>query len=344
MSGNGKQGPRRRPRYRGTHPRRFDQRYKELDPAKYPDIHGHVRAQGRTPAGTHVPIMLAEVGAALALEPGQIVADCTAGYGGHAEEFLKRIGPAGKLVAIDLDGLQLERMRVRLAALGFENVATFHGSFAGIEKAMTAAGVTACDAVFADLGVSSMQIDDPSRGFSYKVDGPLDMRMDVTRARGAAELLAKISEAELSAALAELGDEEDHAAIAAAVAAARARTAITHTRQLAEIVLAAKRAKPSHREAAARTFQTLRILVNDELSALRHLMRVAPRCLRPGGRLAVLTFHSGEDRVVKRAMREGLETGVYGRISDAPVQASAAERRDNPRSSAARLRWAVRAF
>lgn len=343
---------RRRPRYRGTHPRRFEERYKELAPDKFPDMTDHIRAQGRTPAGSHVPIMVAEVLDCLRPSPGQVVVDCTVGHGGHAAEFLARIGASGTLIGLDIDAAELARTRDRLAAggQGAGRVALHHMNFAGIAKALAREGFADCDVIFADLGVSSMQLDNPARGFSYKHDGPLDMRMDARTARSAADLLADLDESELAEALRELSDEPDADAIAAAVVRARARRPIRRTLELADVVLSAKRAGsrgqvapgPGALHPAARTFQTLRILVNDELARLRELLRVAPFCLRPAGRLAVLTFHSGEDRLVKESFRVGVESGVYSATNDDVICPGPQEIRDNPRSASAKLRWATR--
>lgn len=371
--------PARRPRYSGKNPRRYDERYKELDPARFPDIHRHVAAQGRTPAGTHVPVLLDEVMECLRPGDGDVVADCTIGYGGHAEHFLKRIGPAGRLIGLDLDRAQLTRTRERLAELGLAAVGPSesepaHASlcgddvplvvlermhFAGIAKMMARLGLDGFDVILADLGVSSMQLDDPARGFGYKHDGPLDMRMDDRSAVTAASLLESMSEAELSQALHELGDEPDHAAIARAIARQRTNPPITRTSQLVQLIFQAKgisRAAWRKRgeeqtgadtdlprvHPAALTFQALRILVNDELAGLAQFLRIVPHCLRPGGRCGIISFHSGEDRLVKKAFREGLEGGVYDAIADEPIRPSPEERRSNPRSRSAKLRWARR--
>ena len=346
---------RRRPRYAGTHPRRFSERYKERDPDKYPHIDAHVRAQGRTPAGTHVPIMVAEVLAALRPAPGEIVADLTLGYGGHALAFLHHTAPDGRLIALDIDGPQLEATRSRLAqAVDPARVRVHHSHFAGLPKLLAAEGLVGADILFADLGLSSMQIDDPDRGFSYKHDGPLDMRLDSRRPQTAADVLRTIAFDELAQALRVLADEPAHEQIARAIVRRRSERTITRTRELVDIVLGAQGlTRRTWRAAvvagqldlhpAARTFQALRILVNDELHGLEQLLRVAPHCLRPGGRLGILTFHSGEDRRVKHALRDGLRDGVYARIAEKPQRPSAAERRDNPRSTSAKFRWAIRA-
>lgn len=337
--------PRRRARYRGTHPRRFEERYKELHPEKYPDMAAHIRSQGRTPAGTHVPVLVAEAMDVLRPASGDVVVDCTIGYGGHAEAFLERIGPTGRLIGLDVDAEQLRRTRARLAAHAGV-LRLHHGNFAGIGKALDAEGLEGCDILFADLGVSSMQIDDPARGFSYKHDGPLDMRMDLRRRRTAADLLASLKEAEIAAALRDLADEPDHDRIARAIAERRAAKRIERTSELVAIVLAAKglprrwRSEAGALHPAALTFQALRMLVNDELGALAELLRVAPFRLKPGGRLGIISFHSGEDRLVKKALREGRLAGVYESVSDKPIRPTPEERCANLRSSPAKLRWA----
>lgn len=344
--------PSRRPRYRGTHPAGFHQRYKELHPEAYPEIHAHVRARGRTPAGTHVPVLVAEVLGCLRPGPGDVVADCTLGYGGHAVRFLEEIGPTGRLIGLDVDGPQLLRTAHRLARFG-PSVHLHHGSYAGLPAVLANEGLEAVHCLFADLGVSSMQVDDPDRGFSYKhPDSPLDMRMDDRLGRTAADLMACLSQQDLSTALMDLADEPDHERIAQFIVAQRQVMPITRTGDLIRLVFAAKgtteEAWKRHKtyedpHPAACTFQALRILVNDELGALRELLRVAPSCLRPGGRIGLISFHSGEDRLVKHALREGLEAGVYQTVAAEVIRPTPQEIRSNPRSRSARLRWALRA-
>jgi 16S rRNA (cytosine1402-N4)-methyltransferase len=308
----------------------------------------HVRAQGRTPAGTHVPILLREALECLRPEPGEIVVDCTLGYGGHAAECLKRIGPTGRLIGLDVDGPELERTRLRLEAMSFR-LSARRMNFAQVAQALKSERLDACDVIFADLGVSSMQLDDPARGFSYKRDGPLDMRMDDRLRRTAADLLATIPPEEFAAALRELSDEPDAERIAERVASERRKRRIARTLELVDLVLAAKGVSPKDRRReielhpAARTFQTLRILVNDEIANLNRFLLSAPYCLKPGGRLGVLTFHSVEDRLVKHAFRDGLRGRVFEAASDEPIRPDAEEVRNNPRSAPAKFRWARRA-
>ncbi|HKQ49114.1 MAG TPA: 16S rRNA (cytosine(1402)-N(4))-methyltransferase RsmH [Phycisphaerae bacterium] len=351
-SGSHSKPHRRRPRYAGTHPRRFDERYKERDAGRYPEMEAHVRSQGRTPAGTHVPIMVAEVLAALRPAPGEMAADLTIGYGGHALALLGCTAPDGRLIGLDLDGPQLEATGRRLAqAVDPARLHLHHSHFAGLPKVLAAEGLAGVDILFADLGLSSMQIDDPTRGFSYKHDGPLDMRMDLRRPRTAADVLRTITCEELATALRDFADEPEHLPIAQAIVRNQSQRPITRTEELVDIVLRAHgQTRKTWRDAgrsdlhpAARTFQALRILVNEELHGLEQLLRIAPYCLKPGGRLGILTFHSGEDRRVKHALRDGLHEGVYSQIADEPLRPSPSERHSNPRSAPAKFRWAVRA-
>ncbi|MCX5634156.1 MAG: 16S rRNA (cytosine(1402)-N(4))-methyltransferase [Phycisphaerae bacterium] len=222
--GNNDQPPpvhRRRPRYSGTHPKSFQQKYKEHNIAAHPDLKAHLRAKGKTPAGTHVPVLIEEVLGCLKPGPGQVIADCTVGYGGHALEFIKRIGPAGKLIAFDVDNAELERTRYRLSKETVP-VSFYHSNFAGIANVMKKENLDGYDIIFADLGVSSMQIDNPDRGISYKHEGPLDMRMDDRLKRTGADLLNNLSEEELAKAFWELSDEPDYQKIARLIVAQRA--------------------------------------------------------------------------------------------------------------------------
>lgn len=356
---------RRRPRYAGTHPKGFQQRYKELDPDAYPDMIGHIREQGRTPAGTHVPVLLEEVLAALVPAPGEVVADCTIGYGGHALAMMERIGPAGRLVGLDVDEAQLRRTGERLAgaratpgapttAPGLPPLSLHRRHFAGLGKVMSAEALDGFDIVFADLGVSSMQLDDPARGFSYKYDGPLDMRMDDRLVRTASDVVRALSMPELSAALWELADEPDYERVARRIVDHRERVPITRTGQLVTAVLEAKgmtrkgwRAikaeRPGEPHPAARTFQALRMIVNDEMGGLEQFLRIAPYCLRPGGRIGVISFHSGEDRRVAEAFASGVASQVYAEAAAEPIRPTPQERASNPRSRSAMLRLARKA-
>lgn len=308
------------------------------------------RGPRSTPQGQHLPVLLAEVLAALDPRPGQTVVDCTTGWAGHACELLRRVGPTGRLVALDLDADNLPHARERLAAVG-QPFSAHHANFAALPTILAEEGIDAVDGIVADLGMSSMQVDDPERGFSYARDGTLDMRMDRSRGRTAAELLATISADELARALAELGDEPQAGRLAPAIVEAARAGRLRRTADLARLIQETvgqtawqlhPRPGKWNLHPAARTFQALRILVNRELASLGHLLRVAPERLRPGGTVAIISFHSGEDRLVKAAFRDGLRRGAWAATADEPIRAGPDERLSNPRSRSAKLRWARR--
>jgi len=330
----------RRVRYKGTHPRRFEEKYKELAPEQHAAELEKILARGHTPAGTHRSIMVDEILQVLDPQPGDVALDATLGYGGHTRELLPRLLPGGRLYGVDVDPLELPRTEARLRALGFgEDVfVTRRMNFAGLPRLQAESG--GFDVVLADLGVSSMQIDNPTRGFTWKANGPLDLRLNPQRGRSAAELLATLDEASLAELLVENSDEPHAAAIARNVHGQLIRT----TRDLADRVRAALGdiglEDDEMKKALQRTFQALRIAVNDEFTVLDQFLTLLPGCLKPGGRVAILTFHSGEDRRVKKAFQQGLREGVYTDVAPEPQRASPDERRANPRSTSAKLRWA----
>jgi 16S rRNA (cytosine1402-N4)-methyltransferase len=331
---------RRRPRYAGKYPRRFDEKYKERAPGQYPETAAKVRASGKTPAGSHVPIMVAEVLDALSLRPGDTLVDCTLGYGGHAAALLPATQPGGLLIGLDVDPVELPRTEARLRGLGFD-AAIFRArrsNFAGLPQVLTAESLQGADAILADLGVSSMQLDDPHRGFTMKAEGPLDMRMNPARGQPASAWLSAAPAHKLAVALDEFADEPNATRLAAALAGRR----FDLTTQLADAVRAAlPHLRDDERELSVRrVFQAVRVVVNEELTALEMLLRALPACLNPGGRVAILTFHSGEDRRVKKAFQAGLRDGAYEAVASEVVRPSADECRDNPRARPAKLRWA----
>jgi len=332
-------------RYPGTHPRRFEQKYKEHAPERHPGILDEVRARGMTPAGSHVPILVEELLAVLAPRPGERALDATLGHGGHAQRLLAALGPDGVLLGLDADPLELARSEARLRALGYgpERFVARRTNFAALEGALAELGWDGVDVLLADLGVSSMQLDDPARGFSFKLAGPLDMRMNPRREPSARQWLERVDAAELEQALRDHADEPHAALLARAIE--RRRGSLVTTLDLAELVRGVlARWDEEQREASVRrVFQAVRIAVNDEFAVLEQLLRALPRVLRPGGRAALLTFHSGEDRRVKKAFEQGREAGIYAAISDEVVRPGPAERRDNPRAAPAKLRWARRA-
>ncbi len=341
MSAEESPRPPRRKRYGGKNPCNFEDKYKERDPARHAETIAKVLASGKTPAGTHVPVMVAECMAALALEPGMRGVDATLGYGGHAAAVLKRISPGGRLLGLDVDPLELPKTLARLRAAGWaeEAFAAARSNYAGISKAVAEWGGGPVDFVFADLGCSSMQYDDPARGFTFKAAGPLDMRMNPARGLAAGDWLERISPEKLEAALAVNADEPRAESLAAALAGRR----FADTLALAAAVREAVRIADADEleSTVRRVFQAVRIAVNDEFGGLDAFLRALPGCLRPDGRVAILTFHSGEDRRVKLALRTGLRDGIFAETGDRPVVAGPEERRANPRSRAAKLRWAA---
>ena len=292
----------------------------------------------------HIPVLLEQVLQIVAPTPGKLIVDCTLGLGGHSEALLARIAPGGRLIAIDFDSGNIALARAKLQAIGgsFE---LFHNNFAALPTVLMQAGISRVGAVIADLGVASPQIDDPARGFSYRRAGPLDMRMDPARGQPASVLINRMSERELAETFLELGDETDAPQIARLIVERRKISPITTTEALAAIICEARdftlaRAAGAKLHPAARTFQALRILVNRELASLDRLLAVLPECLAPGGIAAIISFHSGEDRRIKEAFRDGLRGGIYSEISRDVIVADEAERRTNPRSRSAKLRWA----
>ena len=337
----------RRPRYTGTHPRRFEERYKELEAEKYPDIVPHVLAKGRTPAGQHLPVMIQEVLEALSPAPGERAVDATLGYGGHAQRLLDRLRPGGHLLGLDQDPLELPRTEARLRAAGYDQgqLTLKRSNFAGLHAAIAAQGWSeGADLILADLGVSSMQIDDPRRGFTFGDEGPLDMRMNPDRGLSAAAWLERASVKDIARALHDNADEPHADAIAAALDVRRGHLATTQelAAEIRRVLLPLGPGDEAERS-VRRVFQALRIEVNDEFGALDALLRDMPWALAPGGRVAIISFHSGEDRRVKKAFQEHLRAGHFSDIARDVIRAASAERFDNPRSRPAKMRWARRA-
>ena len=337
---------RRRERYTGTHPKKFEQKYKEL--AADPDAVAKAKARGSTPAGAHVPIMVAEILSALGPLHGALVLDCTLGWGGHARELARATGPSGTVIALDRDGEELARTEKRLKDQGIRITAR-RSNYADALGVLRELGLEGVDALLADLGVSSMQLDRPDRGMSFKTNGPLDMRMDRSSGPTAAEWLASASEDSIADVLARYGDEPDAAPIARTLAALAARgLSPKTTAELASAVCVAKGLGPgrfvkkdaSSKHPAARTFQALRIAVNAEREALSRLLSDLPSLLRRGGRAALLTFHSGEEALVEAALRKQAAEGFWSAPPAPPRRATPDEIRANPRSRSARL-WSV---
>ena len=338
----------RRVRYKGTHPRRFEEKYKELNPEKYGADVEKIVQSGKTPAGMHISIMVEEILDFLNIQPGQIGLDATLGYGGHSRRMLEKLQGQGHLYATDVDPIESEKTRERLAGLGFgPDILTIKRmNFANLDQV---APDEKFDFVLADLGVSSMQIDNPERGFTFKYDGPLDLRLDPTSGVSAAERLRELDEEELAAMLVENSDEPYADRIAKAIVRVYERGgSVDTTKQLAAIIegalsfLPAKEKKEAVKKACQRTFQALRIDVNSEFEVLYAFLDKLPGVLKSGGRVAVLTFHSGEDRLVKKAFKQGLREGIYREIAEDVIRPSAEECFRNPRARSTKMRWAIK--
>jgi len=336
----------RRPRYPGTNPRAFQHKYKEHDPARFAGEVDKVLASGKTPAGMHRPIMVDEVLECLRPQPGEIAVDCTLGGGGHARAILARLRPGGRLIGLDVDPLELPRTEKQLrdAGHGPDTFTTHNVNFAGLPKVLSSEGISAADVILADLGVSSMQLDNPDRGFNYKEQGPLDMRMNPGRGERAQQVIARLSEAQLVRVLDENADEPYATVIASRLKQQRCQTTHELEREVRAVLTSPplNLGKPDVKMSVRRTFQALRIVVNDEFASLDWFLKVLPGCLAPGGRVAILSFHSGEDRRVKKSFQAGLREGVYAAVARDVIRSSMEETRANRRASSAKLRWAVR--
>lgn len=282
--------------------------------------------------------MVGEILSVLKPKPGEIAVDCTLGYGGHAREILARIQPDGRLIGLDADPIELPKTEARLQALGFSGLIVRRSNFAGLPRVLAEQGLAGVDMVLADLGVSSMQLDDPGRGFSTKANGPLDMRMNPDRGQSASAFLAKCRPEAFEALLKENADEPCAGPLSAALAGKEFATTDELSRAIRSALPRLEQEKFTL--CVRRVFQALRIAVNDEFSALDTLLRELPGCLNAGGRVAILTFHSGEDRRVKKAFEAGFASGLYREIAGEVLRAGPEERRANPRSTSAKLRWA----
>jgi len=341
--------PSRRKRYKGTHPKIFGEKYKELQPEKYANDIEKVLQKGLTPAGMHRSILVNEIMDFLQIAPWQIGLDATLGYGGHSMEMLKRLTPGGRLYAIDVDPIELPRTKERLEAQGFgsDMLEIRKMNFSNIDQLSSEVGPF--NFVLADLGVSSMQIDNPERGFSLKTDGPLDLRLNPKGGKPASALLKTISQQRLEEIFIENSDEPYAEQIAEAIIAVRSQgTDITTTGQLKDIIKESLQFLPKNerpetiKKTCQRCFQALRIEVNDEFVALENFLYKLPDALAPGGRVAVISFHSGEDRRVKKSFQSFFREGIYGEITPGPVRPSADEIYNNMRARSAKLRWAVK--
>lgn len=340
----------RRQRYSGTHPKTFQEKYKEHHPEKYKDTIDKVIRKGSTPAGMHISIMVQEILDTLKIQPGETGFDATLGYGGHTKAMLACLNGQGHIYATDVDPEESAKTKKRLEELGYgEDILTIRlQNFCTIDEIAKEAG--GFDFILADLGVSSMQIDNPKRGFSFKVDGPLDLRLNQEAGISAAERLDTITREELAGMLYENSDEPYCEELAKAITdEIRKGSRIDTTTKLREVIektldfLPEKEKKDTIKKTCQRTFQALRIDVNREFEVLYEFMEKLPDALKPGGRVAILTFHSGEDKLVKKALKEGCRAGIYADYSKDVVRPSAQECAQNGRARSTKMRWAVRA-
>lgn len=340
----------RRVRYKGTHPRNYKEKYKELNPEKYKDTIEKVINKGSTPAGMHISICVKEIIDFLQIKPGQIGLDATLGYGGHTKAMLKCLKGEGHIYGLDVDPIESAKTKERLAKLGYgEDILTVKLiNFANID--LVAKEYGPFDFVLADLGVSSMQIDNPDRGFSYKIDGPLDLRLDPTKGISAAERLSQVTQPELEGMLIENSDEPYAKEIAKAVCSEiKKGRAVDTTKRLREIIEDVVKAVPEKdrkevlKKTCQRTFQALRIDVNSEFEVLEQFMEKLPSVLKSGGRAAILTFHSGEDRLVKQYFKYYKKQGLYEDVAKDVIRPSAEECNRNGRARSTKMRWAIKA-
>ena len=340
----------RRVRYSGKYPKKFEEKYKEQNPEKYADTIAHVIEKGSTPAGMHISIMVKEIVDFLEIKPGQKGLDATLGYGGHTTEMLKCLNGEGHIIGLDVDPIESVKTVERIRNRGFdENIFTMKlTNFANIDEVSKEAGKF--DFVLADLGVSSMQIDNPERGFSYKVEGPLDLRLDPTKGTSAAERLRQVDYDELCGMLIENSDEPYADRITTAILKRnQTKKYIEKTTDLKEVIeealsfLPEKERKDAVKKSCARTFQALRIDVNQEFEVLYTFLEKLPNILNEGGRVAILTFHSGEDRLVKKSFKQLKKLGVYSDVADDVIRPSQEECVRNPRAKSTKMRWAIKA-
>ena len=340
----------RRVHYSGTHPKRFEEKYKEHDPEKYADTIEKVISKGSTPAGMHISICVNEILDFFQIQPGQQGLDATLGYGGHTMRMLEKLQGKGHMYALDVDPIEIVKTKKRLEDAGYgEDILTIkQTNFRNIDKVAEEAGKF--DFILADLGVSSMQIDNPDRGFTYKFDGPLDLRLDPEKGEAAAERLREVSYEELVGMFQENSDEPYAEEIATVIMKRnRTKNYVETTIQMKEAIEEAlsfvpeKERKEAVKKSCQRCFQALRIDVNSEFEVLYDFLDKLPDALRPGGRVAILTFHSGEDRLVKRAFKAGAKAGVYSEVSKDVIRPSAEECARNPRARSTKMRWAVKA-
>lgn len=339
----------RRVRYSGTHPKRFEEKYKEHNPEKYKDTIEKVTRKGSTPAGMHISIMVDEILDVLQIKPGMKGLDATLGYGGHTSKMLEKLEGCGHLTGLDIDSEEIVKTEKRLRDKGYDEsiLSVVQTNFANIAEVAKDKGPF--DFILADLGVSSMQIDNPKRGFTYKVEGPLDLRLNQSRGDSAAERLKQISIKEFEGMMIENSDEIYAKEVARAVMNEVKKGQMETTLQLKAAITKAldflphKEKEDAIKKCCARTFQALRIDVNSEFEVLYQFLEDLPGAMASGGRVAILTFHSGEDRLVKQALKQYKKDGIFSEISEDVIRPSKEECIRNPRSRSTKLRYAIKA-
>ena len=350
MEQNTEKVNKRRVRYKGKYPRKYEEKYKELNPEKYKETIAHVISKGNTPAGMHISIMVKEILDFLQIKPGETGFDATLGYGGHTKSMMECLKGEGHMYATDVDPEESAKTKKRLAEQGFgEDILTVKlQNFCTIDE--IAEEIGGFDFILADLGVSSMQIDNPKRGFSFRADGPLDLRLNQEKGISAAERLDEISREELAGMLYENSDEPYCEEIAKAITdEIRKGNRVDTTTKLRELIadtldfLPEKEKKDTIRKTCQRVFQALRIDVNREFEVLYEFMEKLPDALKPGGRVAILTFHSGEDKLVKKALKAGYKAGIYSDYAKDVIRPSAQECAQNGRARSTKMRWAIKA-
>lgn len=350
MEQNTEKVHKRRVRYKGKYPRKYEEKYKELNPEKYKETIAHVISKGNTPAGMHISIMVKEILDFLQIKPGETGFDATLGYGGHTKAMMERLKGEGHMYATDVDPEESAKTKKRLAEQGFgEDILTVKlQNFCTIDE--IAEEIGGFDFILADLGVSSMQIDNPKRGFSFRADGPLDLRLNQEKGISAAERLDEISREELAGMLYENSDEPYCEEIAKAITdEIRKGNRVDTTTKLRELIadtldfLPEREKKDTIRKTCQRVFQALRIDVNREFEVLYEFMEKLPDALKPGGRVAILTFHSGEDKLVKKALKAGYKAGIYSDYAKDVIRPSAQECAQNGRARSTKMRWAIKA-
>ncbi len=337
----------RRAHYKGKYPRSFNEKYKEFNPDKYQDTIERIIQKGNTPAGTHIPIMVNEILDILKIKEGEIGLDATFGYGGHSLKMLEKLNHTGHLYCLDIDSIEIEKTKERITSLGYtdQDFSAHNINFRNLDQVVEN---KKCDFLLADLGVSSMQVDDPARGFSFKQDGPLDLRLNQLIGVPASDVLMGLKKYEIENILVENSDEPFAEQIAAKICQYKSYGLIDTTTKLYNIIkdalnfLPAKEREVNAKKSAQRVFQALRIEVNSEFEALTEFLTKLPTVMNSDGRVAILTFHSGEDRLVKKMFKEYYLNGTFKEISDEVIRPSREECYNNPRATSTKLRWAIK--